>query len=90
MRLDLLVKKRMVMKTAADQLRPNSRIRFEDRRFWHVAGVNMVISRDSSPPLVRLRVVRRSLRKLHPILKIPLSGLGCGDGCLYPSPLLGK
>jgi hypothetical protein len=32
----------------------------------------MVISCDSSPPLVRLRVVRRSLRKLHPVLNTPV------------------
>jgi len=49
--------------------------------------VDMVVSGDSSPPLVRLRVMRRSLRKLHPFLKMPVVGMGCGDGYVYPSTL---
>jgi hypothetical protein len=52
--------------------------------------VDMLISCDSSPPLVRLLVMRRSLRKLYPFLKMPVTGWGCGDGCLYPSLLLRK
>jgi hypothetical protein len=34
--------------------------------------------------------MRRSLRKLYPFLKMPVTGWGCGDGCLYSSILLRK